>query len=279
VSNPKPLFIMGSKRSGSSFLVNVLNHHPQVYLTHESDVIWILYQIYSDTPGRFHTYPLDDGRGMWATLDECSEILKSIHPSTSDEQVIVRTFHRMLAHFNEHGRDMRDHPRMWDYPQKKKNLMWIGDKKPVQYSDPAIQSFLNDLFPEARYIHLIRNPRAVVASMMEAARTWGSETVPEYWRETPKQILERWATHEEWVLQVKSRLPDKVYTIRLEDLPEEPVRIISEILEFLDLESSSEFEELFANWVWEKPNERHQSFDLTISPRAHQIMRSYGYET
>jgi hypothetical protein len=279
MSNPKPLLIMGSKRSGSTFLVNVLNQHPQVFITHESDVIWILYQIYRDTPSRFHSYPLDEGKGMWATLDECSEILGSIPSSTSDKQVIVRTFHRMLAHINEHGRGKPDHPRMWDYPQKKNNLTWIGDKKPVQYSDPEIQSFLNDLFPEARYIHLIRDPRAVVASMTEAASTWGSQSVPEYWRETSEQILERWATHEEWVLQVKSRLPDKIHTIRLEDLPEDPLRIISETFAFLDLESSPEIEELVANWVRKNPNERHASFDLNISPRAYQIMRSYGYET
>jgi hypothetical protein len=278
VSNPKPLFIIGSKRSGSSFLVDVLNQHPQVFITHESDVIWILYQIYRDIPDRFHTYPLDEGKGMWATLDECSEILGSIPSNTSGERTIFQTFYRMLAHINEHGRGKRDHPRMWDYPQKKKNLAWLGDKKPVQYSDPEIQSFLNDVFPEAHYIHLIRNPTFVVASMMEAAETWNDPAVPGYWKESAQQLLERWATHEEWVLQVKSRLPNKIHTLRLEDLSEDPVHITSETFKFLDLELSSEIEELVTNWVWKSPNERHQSFDLTISPRAHQIMRSYGYE-
>jgi hypothetical protein len=278
VSNPKPLFIVGSKRSGSSFLVDVLNQHPQVFITHESDVIWILYQIFRDIPDRFHSYPLDDEKGMWATLDECDEILRSIPSSPSDKEVIARAFYRMLAHINEHGRGKLDAPRRWDYPQEKKSLAWIGDKKPVQYSDPEIQSFLNDIFPEARYIHLIRNPRFVVASMMEAAETWNDPAVPGYWKETPQQLLDRWATHEEWVLQVKSRLPNKIHTIRLEDLAEEPVSILSETLEFLNLESSSEIEELVANWVWKSPNERHQSFDLTISPRAFQIMRSFGYE-
>jgi hypothetical protein len=278
MSNPEPLLIMGSKRSGSTFLVNVLNQHPQVFVTHESDVVWILYQIYRDVPDRFHSHPLDEGKGMSATLDECDEILRSIPSGTSDKEVIVRTFYRMLEHINEHGRGKRDQPRRWDYPQNKKDLAWIGDKKPVQYSDPEIQSFLNDLFPEARYIHLIRDPRAVVASMTEAAQTWGSQSVPEYWKKTSQQVLDSWVTQEEWVLQVKSRLPNRIHTIRLEDLAQEPDRVVSETFGFLDLDSSSEIEELVANWVREDPNERHQSFDLSISVRAHQIMRSYGYE-
>jgi hypothetical protein len=277
MSNPQPLFTMGSKRSGSTFLVNVLNHHPQVFVTHESDIVWILYQIYKDIPDRFNVYPFDEGKGMWATLDECSDILRTVPNGASDKETIIRAFYRTLAHINEHGRGKQGDLRKWDYPQSKKNLAWIGDKKPVQYSDPEIQSFINDLFPEARYIHLIRNPRFVVASMVEAAKTWGSHSVPEYWKEASQQILERWAMHEEWVLQVKSRLPNKVHTLRLEDLAEDPVRTMSEVFGFLELDPPSDTEELITDWARRNPNERHQSFDLPISPRAHRIMQSYGY--
>ena len=282
MSNSKPLFVMGSKRSGSSFLVNVLNLHPQIYVTHESDIVWILYQIYKDLPARFHAYPLDEGKGMWATLNKYGETLRSIPPGTRDKKTVIEAFHRVVKAINETGRGG------WDDPQKKKDLAWIGDKKPVQYSDPEIQSFLTDLFPEARYIHLIRNPKFVVASMMDAAETWGGQSVPQYWRETPQQILETWATHEEWVLQVKGRLPDKVHTVRLEDLAEDPVRTMSEALNFLDLDVPSgtfharggdfRFEELISSWTWKHPNRRHKSFDLAVSPRVHRIMQRYGYE-
>jgi hypothetical protein len=281
MSNPKPLFVMGSKRSGSTHLVNTLNLHPQVYVTHESDIVWILYQIYQDIPDRFRTYPLDEGKGMRATLKKYGELLRSIPPGTSDKKTVIKAFYRVLGAINETGRGG------WDDPQKKKHLTWIGDKKPVQYSDTEIQSFLNDVFPEARYIHLIRNPKFVVASMMDAAKTWDDQSVPQYWKETSQQILERWTTREEWVLQVKSRLPDKVHTVRLEDLAEDPVRIMSETLDFLDLDipsgtfhtrgGSLSFEELIASSTWENPNRRHESFDLSISPCAHRIMQTYGY--
>jgi hypothetical protein len=272
MNDTKPLFIMGSKCSGSTFLVNALNLHARVFVAHESDVLWILYQIYKDIPDRFRIYPLDAGKGMRATLDECSDILRSISSGTSHKEIIVQAFYLVLTHINEYGRGA------WDnYPRRKGDLAWIGDKKPVQHSDPQIQAFLIDLFPEARYVHIIRNPRFVVASIVEAAETWSDVAVPEYWKETPQQVLERWATHEEWVLQVKSRLPSKVHTVRLEDLAEDPVRIMSETFSFLDLDLPPDAEEIIAKWAWKNPNRRHHSFDLNFSPRAYQIMQSYGY--
>jgi hypothetical protein len=278
MSNPRPLFIMGSKRSGSTFLVNVLNLHPQILITHEADVAWILYQIYRDVPDRFEVYPHDEGKGMWATLDECREILRSIPAGTNDKKTVIQAFYRVLEHINEYGRGERDQLRKWDYPQKKKNLAWIGDKKPVQYSDPEIQSFLNDLFPEAHYIHLIRNPKFVIASMVEAAKVWDHQSVPDYWKQGSQQILEQWATHEEWVLQTKSRLPTKVHTIRLEDLAEDPVHTMTKAFSFLNLHLPSDIEELIAEWARKNPNERYQNLNLAIPPRAYRVMQSYGYE-
>ena len=220
---------------------------------------------------------------MWATLNDCSEILNSAPSGTGDKNTIIQKFYGALMYINEHGRYRWKDSRLADVPQmrrvgKRENLAWIGDKKPVQYSDPEIQAFLNDVFPEARYIHLVRNPRFVVASMVESADIWVDRPwILEYWKETPQKILENWTTHEEWVLQAKSRFPHKVRTIRLEDLAEDPVRIMSEIFNFLGLSLPAGTEEIYAEWAWKNPNRRHQSFDLAISPRAYRIMQIYGY--
>ncbi len=117
---------------------------------------------------------------------------------------------------------------------------------------------------------------------MEAVKTRGNPGedyyyVPAYWKETSQQILEMWATQEEWVLQVKSRLPDSVHTVRLEDLTEDPVRIMVETFGFLDLDLPPEAEEVIADWAYKYPNQRHQGFNLRISPRAYRVMQTYGY--
>ncbi|MBA3483982.1 MAG: sulfotransferase, partial [Pirellulales bacterium] len=54
---------MGNKRSGSTLLVNMLNEHPEVCVTHESDIIWTLYQCRHGMPKQFRSFELDAPRG------------------------------------------------------------------------------------------------------------------------------------------------------------------------------------------------------------------------
>ena len=42
MTRPKPLFIMGNKRSGSTLMADLLNSHANVFVSHESDIAWIL---------------------------------------------------------------------------------------------------------------------------------------------------------------------------------------------------------------------------------------------
>ena len=42
-----PLFIIGNKRWGTSQLVRMLNLHPLMFVSDESDISWILYQFYN----------------------------------------------------------------------------------------------------------------------------------------------------------------------------------------------------------------------------------------
>jgi len=51
-----------------------------------------------------------------------------------------------------------------------------------------------ELFPDARFVHIIRDPRAVVSSLLDAARTWGRDWAPRsaydsagIWREAIQQ--------------------------------------------------------------------------------------------
>jgi LPS sulfotransferase NodH len=40
MTRPKPLFIMGNKRSGSTLMTDLLNSHTNVFVSHESDIAW-----------------------------------------------------------------------------------------------------------------------------------------------------------------------------------------------------------------------------------------------
>ena len=41
------VFVLGNKRSGTSLLTGLINFHPQVFLSYETDAVWMIYRLYS----------------------------------------------------------------------------------------------------------------------------------------------------------------------------------------------------------------------------------------
>src|SRR5580698_3592706 len=144
----RPLFLVGNKRSGTSQLVRVLNLHPQVFVSHESDVAWILYQFHADKTLRGH--PWDSQRGMQVTLKNAGHLLRR-------EASLRENFLAMQMAAMETGNP-------WQAPQRKTDLRWIGDKKPMQHTDPELLKFILQHFPDAHFLHIVRHPFEVVAS-------------------------------------------------------------------------------------------------------------------
>lgn len=295
---PKPLFVIGSKRSGSTLVANLLNAHPRVFVSHESDVLWILYQARNGRPARYVRHPLDSELMMSSTVRSCRRILDSVLGDPPTPEQVVEAFHRVQARLMDEyfhppleqrvkravlgaGKDRsplnlwRAFRRQTELPRKR-DLAWTGDKKHAQYLDPELQPFIRAHFPEARYVHVVRDPRGAVASVMEAARRWN--VMPDYFRGTVEQVLERWAIHEEWVLRMKESSPEAVFTVRLEDLWREPHAVAERLLDFLGLESSDELTGQIPQLIHPRdPNEKYASFALPEVPGASRIMEIYGY--
>lgn len=298
MSRPKPLFIMGNKRSGTTLVTDLLNSHPNVFVSHEADIAWILFQARNGRPAHYETHPLDSRLMLDSTLKSCRRILKQTLSNEPGRTEIVDAFYRCQTRLMHEYlrpslkqrlkrvakivgkrptlervlRALRQNPELLH----KNDLTWIGDKKHAQHLDPEVRQFLQQQFPEARYIHVLRHPRSVVASTVEAARTW-SET-PEYFKGFTEQILEQWAIHEEWVLQAKEREASPILTVRLEDLWSDPISIMTDVLDFLDLKMTDGFADLVKQIVYPKdPNLKYASFVLPDVPRARQVMEIYGY--
>ncbi|MCP4693419.1 MAG: PqqD family peptide modification chaperone [Desulfobacterales bacterium] len=266
---PRPLFIMGNKRSGTTLLVKLLNLHPRLFITNESDIVWILHQAQTGEPDLFERYEWDDCHGMNTTLSICRPLLRAWLYDAPGENPVARAFFRAQHHLMAAGaRGLA--------PCRKRRLAWIGDKKPVQHADPALRPFMRTHFPDARYIHIVRDPRAVVPSMLKAAREWG-RFEPRYWREGPEALFERWAIHEEWALRAKSSETSPIHTLRLEDLCADPTGKMIELFDFLHVKTPGGIEAPILDTAASNPNQKHEPLQAPASPGVKRMMKIHGY--
>ena len=211
------LFIIGNKRSGTSQLVRVLNLHPQIFVSHESDIAWILFQFHGGQPFRAH--PWDSDRGMKLTLKSAGHLL--------------RREASPMGNFNAVQMSVMEKGNPWLPGQKKSGLKWIGDKKPMQHTDPELLKFLLEHFPRAHFLHIVRHPFEVVASSGRFNRTADGD----FWLGlSPEEKMERWTFHEQQVLQLRQTLPGRVHSLRYEDFCRETEKELSGVFRFLQLE-------------------------------------------
>ena len=266
MSDPGYLFTLGNKRSGTTLLVELLNLHPAIFITHESDVIWLLYQAALGRP--FQGYPWDGSVGMDATVTPCRKYLEDAREQLPAQKDSIKDlFLRVERHLMYHGSQVQQ-------PEPGKSPLWMGDKKPVQQADPEIFNFILQYFPDARFVHIVRHPQAVVASMLAAGRSWGAVA---YWKGSADSVLERWTIHEEWVIAARDEYPDRVYSLRFEDLQMNPVESMTALFRFLDLDMPPAISETIRNHVQPPGQGKYNTFKLPPSDRADAVMLRYDY--
>jgi hypothetical protein len=212
-----PLFIIGNKRSGTSQLVRMLNLHPQVFVSHESDIAWILYQFYNNQTFRSHIW--DSDKGMHFTLQMAEGLL-------SRAKSPWENFLAVQMAIMENGSP-------WLPARKKPDLKWIGDKKPMQHTDPELLKFMLEQFPGAHFVHIVRHPFDVVASSDRFNRTADGD----FWLGlSVAEKLERWTFHEQQVLQLSHTLAGRIDHLRYEDFCSETKEELSKVFKYLELD-------------------------------------------
>jgi len=154
--NTRRLFIVGVGRSGTSLLQSMLNAHPRICFPPETSFIRrflvtdSLRRMWEDDPGSVAKVLGDDELIGRLALDEGA--IDSILSSLGGAFSVVELYVRLLeAYAAEAG---------------KADAAWIGDKDPrsVEYLP-----LIHRCFPEARILHIIRDPRDVLASKKKAA--------------------------------------------------------------------------------------------------------------
>jgi hypothetical protein len=218
-----PVFIVGSPRSGTSILTWCLGHHPNLFPVPESN--WM---------GDFAVnvavaYQIGAARGDYSIFSAMdirdSELFVALGQSIN--QVIL-----------QHRTDL-ERKRKSRTDASKVNARWLGATSisagpKTRWVDGTPEYSLHicgllKLFPQALFVHLVRDVRAVVRSMVNFDRVAGFKLVANeeeayrYWIRTVSACL----------MAERAYGPNVVRRVRYSDLIEKPEPTMRSLLNFL----------------------------------------------
>jgi hypothetical protein len=209
--HPPFLFIVGCGRSGTSVLRRVLDGHSQLAVAHEGRFVAPLSR-------RRARYERDDGfdvEAFAADLLVDPAVRGNLGLSVEDVRAALD------------GAPVLDYPdavrRVFAFYAARQGKPRYGDKMPAYVLRmPA----LADLFPEARFVHIIRDGRDVALSYQSVA--WGPTTAEE--------AAIRWRGNVRRGRRDGRRLgADRYREVRYEELVADPEPVLRSLCEFLDL--------------------------------------------
>lgn len=206
-----PTFLVGAERSGTTLFRLLVDSHPEVTCIEGLD--YVISAVTADG-----SYPdLDSYEAYLAT-----ETVYSTSGFQIDKQ--LGTFEAVVDDFLS------------------QRMAAAGKPKVAALLHNGFAQALA-LWPEARFIHIVRDPRAVALS-----------TVPFEWGGHPYLGIHKWIEEErEWNDVVADLAPNRWLEIRFEDLVTNPDSELKRVCDFLDVEFSSDMYSYAAETDYEKP--------------------------
>ncbi len=125
-----PIIVLGAPRSGTTYLRAILDSHPEVVLSNEVRLLEWMNRALTQA---------DDERALFEQREDFLAFLRTELPD------LVRRYYESMA------------------PQAR----WWGDKNPHYAESAETLGTIADLFPAARFVHIVRDPRAVLASLLQ----------------------------------------------------------------------------------------------------------------
>jgi hypothetical protein len=215
------VFVVGCARSGTTLLKRVMNAHPQIAITKETHWIPLLYRECAGlTPDGFVTPVL---------IDKLCEDWRFSRLEIGREQL-----ERLLAS-GEPMSYARFVSGIFDLYGKAQGKPFVGDKTPIYGLEIDL---LHRLWPEAKFVHLIRDGRDVCLSVQSWKRTAGGTGLAENfatWAEDPVTTAGVWWT---WRVRLTREAgqaldPPLYYELRYEALVHHPAEECARLCAFL----------------------------------------------
>jgi hypothetical protein len=194
-------FIIGCPRSGTTYVKSLLAYHPKVRTGRESYLFaWYLGPL-------IQSWSRPRGKSGYAGLKSYL---------TNDQ------FHEFLY-------DASDKLLQFMAPDLPEDGIFVEKTPNHVYWVPEIL----EVFPNARFIHVLRDARDVTASMLAASKTFGKNWAPRH----AFVAAHRWVSHVTAAKEAQKKLrPDQFYEMRYENLRSDPAKELRSLTKFLNLD-------------------------------------------
>ena len=298
----KPIFIVGCHRSGTTILYDTLAQHPEVsYFTNASSYLpkspicanWIASAMLGNT--KIERFIKDGIQVSYNSPNEGTRLWEH-HAIKGDNYCLDENY---------------DNPEMEYYLKLtiQKHLRYFNTERFINKNpDNSVRiRYLNKLFPDAYFIHIIRDARAVFYSLLKfrqaAADFFGSEhrfassgvkgkawlDIKQLWDCDPttaigllwRDVIETLEFDRQFIS------PDRYLEIRYEDFVSDPISHLKYLIQFCQLSWNKEVETIFLrssdsismgdrNNVWNKfiDSQDIKKFMEIVEDK----MKQYGYD-
>ena len=206
-------FLIGRGRSGTTLLQGILDAHPSVSVAPEALFIMNLARGYRGgrTRGFARDVFLEERMRRWAvTREDVEQRLLALPGDAS--------FARRCAEVYEAQADAT---------QKEPGRL-LGDKNPhyALFIDELLE-----LFPHAKFVHLVRDYRDNVLSYRNVP--FDSSNIA--------ALAYRWKHYNARVIAAAQRSPERFHRVRFEDLVDDPAATLSAVCDFLGVEWDEQY--------------------------------------
>lgn len=283
----KPIFVIGSGRSGSTFFTKTLSLHPNIAFLSP------LCEKYPTKPwlNRMIMHTMDNTvlqrlLQKWIPPEECWSFwrhygIAGVHRDLFKEDVTIKMKSRLQNVMGEMLTKKRDrlliHLTGW----------------------PRI-GFLKEIFPDAKFIIMLRDGRAVVNSLLNNVDWWEGWLGPNRWGwgELTSEQKKEWEKYNKsfvaltaiWYKMILKSIeeakkhvpPSDFFELKYEDLCADSTNVFQQVIDFCKLNWSSKFSDTINRFSFKNMNYKWKQ-DLTeyqkkiLCECLHGYSKRYGY--